>query len=259
MLWRRNLSIRQKLQGIVMVTCGVALVVATVVFTFYDRATFLSAKTDDLVTSARMIGANSTAALTFNDPDSAREALSALQAKQDIMNACIYDSAGKIFATYSRVPTQAVFCPPSAQRDGTTVAAQHVVLFQNIVLHGDSIGTIYLQADLSDLHDRLLRFVVIDFVVLLSSLAVAFPLSYRLQRVISEPIRELAETASSVSAHQNYSIRAVKRSHDEIGILFDEFNSMLDRIQQRDAVIQKAHDDLETKSRRADFVSQRAR
>ena len=87
MLWRRNLSIRQKLQGIVMVTCGVALVVATVAFTFYDRATFLSAKTDDLVTSAGMIGANSTAALTFNDPNSAREALSALRAKQDIMNA----------------------------------------------------------------------------------------------------------------------------------------------------------------------------
>jgi two-component system sensor histidine kinase/response regulator len=245
MLWRRNLSIRQKLQGIVMATCGVALVVATVAFTFYDRATFLSAKTDDLVTSARMIGANSTAALTFNDPNSAREALSALRAKQDIMNACIYDSAGKIFATYSRDPAYAGFSPPPAQGDGTTVAAQHLVLFQSIVLHGDSIGAIYLEADLSDLHDRLLRFVVIDFVVLLGSLAVAFLLSYRLQRVISEPIRELAETASSVSAHQNYSIRAVKRSHDEIGILFDEFNSMLDRIQQRDAVIQKAHDDLE--------------
>ena len=245
MLWRRNLSIRQKLQGMVMVTCGIALVVATVVFTFYDRATFLSAKTDDLATSARMIGANSTAALTFNDPNSAHETLSALQAKQDIINACIYDSAGRIFATYSRDPAQSGFSPPPAQRDGTTVAAQHVVLFQNIVLHGDSIGTIYLEADLRDLHDRLLRFVVIDFVVLLSSLAVAFLLSYRLQRVISEPIRELAETASSVSAHENYSIRAVKRSHDEIGILFDEFNSMLDRIQQRDALIQKAHDDLE--------------
>jgi PAS domain S-box-containing protein len=245
MVWRHNLSIRQKLQGIVMATCGAALVVATAVFTFYDRATFLSAKTDDLVSSARLIGANSTAALAFGDPNSAREILSALQAKQHIMNACIYDSAGKVFAKYSRDPTQAGFSPPPVQGDGTAVAAQHMVLFENIVLHGDSIGTIYLEADLSDLHDRLQRFVFIDFVVLLGSLAVAFLVSYRLQRVISEPIRELAETASSVSVHQNYSIRAVKRSQDEIGVLFDQFNSMLDRIQQRDVAIQKAHDGLE--------------
>ncbi|MFZ0911260.1 MAG: response regulator, partial [Candidatus Acidiferrales bacterium] len=37
----------------------------------------------------------------------------------------------------------------------------------------------------------------------------------------------------------------VKRSQDEIGVLFDQFNSMLDRIQQRDVAIQAAHDSLE--------------
>jgi len=64
-------SIRQKLQGIVIVSCGAALVIATVIFTLYDHATFLAAKTNDLVTTARMIGANSTAALTFGDRNSA--------------------------------------------------------------------------------------------------------------------------------------------------------------------------------------------
>ena len=241
----RDLSIRHKLQAIVITACGVALVVAAAVFTLYDRTTFLRAKTDDLIASAKMIGSNSTAALAFNDPYSARETLTALQAKPDIMNACIYNSAGKVFATYSREPAQSGFSPPPVQRDGTTVVAKHLVLFQSIVLHGDSIGAIYLEADLRDLHDRLLRFMMIDFVVLLGSLAIAFLLSYRLQRVISGPIQELAETASSVSAHEDYSIRAKKRYHDEIGVLFDQFNSMLDRIQQRDVAIQIAHDDLE--------------
>ncbi len=241
----RDLSIRHKLQGIVIVACGVALVVASAAFTIYDRTTFLRAKTADLIASAKMIGSNSTAALTFHDSGSAQEILSALQAKPRVIHACIYDSAGKVFAIYSRDPAQAGFSPPPAQIDGSAVVAESMVLFQNIVLNGDSIGRIYIEADLRDLHERLRRFVMIDFVVLLGSLAIAYLLSYRLQRVISGPIRELAETASSVSAHQNYSIRAIKRSHDEIGILFDEFNSMLDRIQQRDAVIQKAHDDLE--------------
>jgi two-component system, sensor histidine kinase and response regulator len=240
----RDISIRHKLQGIVLVACGVALFVASAAFTIYDRTTFLRAKTTDLIASAKMIGSNSTAALTFHDAKSAREILSALQAKQHVINACIYESDGKVFAKYTRDPTQVGACPP-AQREGSRVVAQHMVLFQDIALNGDSIGTIYMEADLRDVHDRLLRFVMIDFVVLLGSLVVAYLLSYRLQRVISGPIRELAETASSVSAHENYSIRAIKRSQDEIGVLFDQFNSMLDRIQQRDVAIQKAHDGLE--------------
>ena len=245
MYWPRDTSIRQKLQGIVMVTCAAALVVATVVFTFYDRATSLRAKTQDLIVSAEIIGSNSTAALTFHDPGSAREILSALQAKQHVINACIYDSDGKVFAKYSRDATTVGFSPPPVQGNGTTVIARHMVLFQNIVLKGDSIGTIYIEADLGDLNERLLRFAEIDFVVLLGSLAVAFVLSYRLQRVISGPIQELADTALAVIAHENYSIRAKKHGHDEIGSLFDQFNSMLDRIQQRDVALQKAHDDLE--------------
>jgi two-component system sensor histidine kinase/response regulator len=241
----RDLSIRHKIQGIVTVACAGALFVAAAAFTFYDRATFLHAKADDLVAAAKMIGSNSTAALTFHDAKSAGEILSALQARQHVTHACIYDSAGKVFAIYSRDPRQPGFSPPPAQGDANKVIAGSMVLFQRIVLDRDSIGTIYIEADLGDLHDRLLRFVVIDFAVLLGSLAVAYLLSYRLQRVISEPIRELAETASSVSAHENYSIRATKRSQDEIGVLFDQFNSMLDRIQQRDVAIQKAHDGLE--------------
>jgi len=245
MRWYRDISIRHKLQGMVIIACVVALFVASVAFTIYDRTTFLRSKTADLIASAEMIGSNSTAALTFNDSKSAREILSALHAKQHVTNACIYDSEGTVFAKYSRDRTEVGACPPPGRGEGSWVAAQRMVLFQNIVLNGDSIGMIHMEADLEDLHDRLLRYVVIDFVVLLGSLAVAFLLSYRLQRVISGPIQELAKTASSVSAHENYSVRATKRSQDEIGVLFDQFNGMLDRIQQRDVAIQKAHDDLE--------------
>jgi methyl-accepting chemotaxis protein len=218
------MSIRHKLQGIVIVACGGALFMASAAFTFYDRTTFLRTKTEDLTASAKMIGSNSTAALTFHDAGSAREILSALQAKPHVTNACIYDSDGKVFAKYGRDPTEAGSCPPHSQGAGSTIAGRHMVLFHNIELSGDSIGSIYIEADLADLNDRLLRFLVIDFVVLLGSLAVALLLAYRLQRVISGPIQELAETASPVSAHENYSIRAVKTGGDEIGVLFDQFN-----------------------------------
>ena len=256
MRWQREVSIRQKIQRIVIIACGAALFLASAVFTLYDRTTFLQAKTDDLMASARMIGSNSTAALAFRDSKTAREVLSALQAKPRVVNACIYDAEGKVFATYQRDPAQGPFSPPPVQPRGSSIAAGHMILFEPEILNGDVIGTILIDANLQDLNERLARFALIDLAVLLASLAVAYLLSYRMQRVISDPIRELAGIASSVSAHQNYSIRAAKRSHDEIGVLVDQFNSMLDRIQQRDVAIQKANDNLERRvAERTSFLN----
>jgi PAS domain S-box-containing protein len=240
-----DLSIRQKLQTIVMATSAAALLVASMVFTLYDRSTFLRAKMQDLSVAAKMVGSNSTAALSFGDAKSAGEILSALQAKQNVINACIYTKNGKVFASYSRDGGQSDFSPLPAQIQSTAIVNDHMVLFQPITLNGNSIGTIFMEADLSDLSERLTRFLEIDLLVLLVSLGVAFLLSTRLHRVISDPIRELADTALSVSSRENYSIRATKQGDDEIGLLFDQFNSMLDRIQQRDTALQEAHKELE--------------
>ena len=242
-----DLSIRLKLQTIVMATSAAALVVASVVFTIFDRSTFLRAKTQDLSSAARMVGSNSTAALSFGDARSAGEILSALQAKQNVTHACIYDRNGKVFASYSRDDAHSDFSFPPAQSQSTVTARENIVLFQPITLNGKSIGTIFIEADLLDLDARLTRFLEIDFLVLLASLAVAFLLSSRLQRVVSGPIQELADTALSVSSRENYSIRATKRGKDEIGLLIDQFNGMLDRIQQRDTELQEAHNELENR------------
>jgi PAS domain S-box-containing protein len=252
----RDLSIRKKLQGIVMVTSAAALLVASVVFTLYDRSTFLFAKTQDLRASAQMVGSNSTAALSFGDAEAGREVLSALQAKQNVIHACIYDKSGHVFASYSRDAADGGFSPPQARNERTTMVGRDMDLFHPIMLNGELIGTIFLEADLVDLRQRLARFLQIDFLVLLVSLAVAFMLSSWLQRVISGPIQELADTASSVSANENYSIRAVKKGNDEIGLLFDQFNRMLDRLQQRDTDLQHAHDDLEKRvAERTSFLN----
>ena len=78
-----DLSIRHKLQGIALLTSGVALLIASAVFTLYDRQTFLREKAEDLSVSAQMIGSNSTAALSFGDAKSAQEILAALHAKTE--------------------------------------------------------------------------------------------------------------------------------------------------------------------------------
>ena len=75
----------------------------------------------DLETLAEVLGSNSTAALTFNDPATAREVLQSLSAKEHVMAAALYRIDGAIFATYVRDPALAPFSFPAPESSSDTI------------------------------------------------------------------------------------------------------------------------------------------
>jgi signal transduction histidine kinase/HAMP domain-containing protein len=81
--------------------------------------------------------------------------------------------------------------------------------------------------------------------VLAGCIVVAIVLGFPLQRVISNPILRLAKAAQTVSSKADFSIRVEKKSNDELGILYDGFNSMLSHIQERDAELERHRRHLE--------------
>jgi two-component system sensor histidine kinase/response regulator len=243
----REASIRQKITRIVLVASGVAVLVACTVFAVYDVTTFRLSMANDLTTLAEILGANSSAALTFGDQEAAHEILGSLTARPHIVEACILTPNGLVFARFSRRGSDPHFTPPLPLPVGVSTASGHMLIFQPIRLNGDPIGAIYMKYDLDLLYTREMRFAGIILAVILVSLLAAYSLASRLQRVISEPILDLARTAFTVSTRQDYSVRATKRNDDEIGFLFDRFNEMLVQIQQRDSEIVWARDELEVR------------
>ncbi len=75
----QNLSIQRKLQLIIMLTVGAALVLVDVASLTYDRVTFQRDMKRDTSILARIVGSNTTAALTFNDTKAAEEILNFLK------------------------------------------------------------------------------------------------------------------------------------------------------------------------------------
>jgi signal transduction histidine kinase len=63
--------------------------------------------------------------------------------------------------------------------------------------------------------------------------------------LITQPILQLAGIAGRVSEQKDYSLRATAWTDDEVGMLVRAFNQMLQGIQERDAALQKAKDQLE--------------
>ncbi|HWF39005.1 MAG TPA: response regulator [Candidatus Acidoferrales bacterium] len=242
-----DVPIRLKLNAIVLITCAVAILLAAGVFAIYDLTTFRSGMSADLATLADVTGSNLTAALTFFDSKSANETLASLSAQRHIVEACVYTADGKILARYMRKPAAGNSSAPALRPDGVETTQDAMILFHQIRLRNQTIGAIYLNSDLAEIHERTRRFELISSVAVLISFISAYLLASRLQRIISEPILELARAASEVSAGRDYSLRVTKKFHDEIGLLFDRFNEMLGQIQQRDAELRLAHDRLEAR------------
>ncbi len=244
---RRNSSIGEKLKRIILVICGVSILMACSALAVYNVIKFRTQLASSLASAAAIAGSNSTAALVFSDAQSAIETLSSLRAQPHIVEACIYNRDGSVFAKYARRGADPGFTPPARQPAGTMFSARYMTLFQPIQLNGEQIGTIYLKSDLDELYASATRFAEIVLIVMLASFVTAYLLASRLQRVISEPILELARTASAVSLEKDYSLRAVTSSEDEIGDLADRFNDMLTQIQARDSALQTARLELEAR------------
>src|SRR5688500_3577777 len=215
----RDLSIRWKLTLIIMLTSTAALLLVAVFFIVSDVMTVRRTKAEDLLGLAQVIGTNCTAALLFDDRKSAEETLSAVRARPSIVFACIYDKTGKVFAQYTRPDKKGLVPPPTPGADGYRFAEGTLQLFRPILDENGRIGTIYIQTDMDEIVARLRRDVEIILLTMLAASIAAWLLSARLQRVISRPISELAQTAKIVSDEQNYAIRATKQSQDEIGFL----------------------------------------
>ena len=241
----RDISIKRKLTLIIMLTSGIALLLASVAFLTYDWISSRQALTRHIETMADVISSNSTAALTFDNVQDAKETLAALRANLRIVSACVYTKDDQVFTTYHRDDLD--FSPPVPEADTYRFEDDHLILFQAIVLDEEQIGTLYIQSDLQEMQDRLTNFARIVVLFILGCSLVAFLVGSRLRQVISEPILHLAQSMRMVSDEKNYSVRAEKHSRDELGLLIEGFNDMLAQIQERDAALQNAYDGLETR------------
>src|SRR2546427_3119688 len=243
----RNFSIQRKLATVILGTSCMALALASVGFTLYERASYRVEMIRQLSTLADTLGANTAAALMFNDPKSARDMLGALRGENRIVAACLYDRRGKIFSEYRRQDVSSSFAMPAWQQNGARFDPAHLILFREVALDQTNVGSIAIVSDLTALHAKLRQYAAITAVVFLVSVLVASLFSSVLLRVITTPIVQLAEIAGRVSLQEDYSLRAAPAENDEVGLLVGSFNHMLDGIQQRDAALQSAKDQLEVR------------
>jgi len=245
----RNLSIKRKLNFIVMLTTTSALLLAFTGFISYDTIAARQRLARDLRMMSEIVANYSTAALSFRDPTPATEALAAFKINPHVRHAEIYEMSGKLFAHYAGPESQLGRPPASvlnpASHTEIVFDRNALTIRMPIVLQDEIVGFIVVESSLQELSERLRSQTLTSAGVFVAMLLVAFLISSHLQRLISRPMVELAKTAGRVTADQDFSVRAKKSGNDEIGLFTESFNTMLAEIEKRDAALKYHRDHLE--------------
>jgi len=260
---------------------GIILLLASACVMVNEVVSFRNRMFRELSTLTKVVGGSMIAALTFTDQEAARETLATLKVQPDIISARIYTVQGALFAEY-QCATRLVLSdhPKDAQNnsihpqkqgengeltaladlkkatergslfftyrlEGYPFFDDYFDLFEDIVFENRVVGTLYIQASLDELRSHLSWYLMACGVVFICLGLGAYLIAARLQGVISFPILELTRTVKSISDDQNYTIRAEKKSYDELGTLIDGFNAMLAQIQLRDEKLARHREQLE--------------
>lgn len=244
----RSLPIRNKLTFIIIAICVSTLLLSTLiqmVFSFFNERNQIVSR---LAATAEILAVQSTASLEFVDPVAARENLSSLRVHPSIRKACIYDQKGEVFAAYIEVgslssSTNNERCPALRNID-ISFLWNSLSLFWDISSSNRKIGTLYVEYDLASMYQNILNVWLVNLLIIIAAIILAYFLSIYVQSLISKPILQLSERTRQFSLTHDYSIRVDKYSDDELGVLADDFNTMIEELKKHETELEKAITEL---------------
>jgi signal transduction histidine kinase/ActR/RegA family two-component response regulator len=238
----RDLPIRRKLLLMTLGPSAAGVLLAGAGFLIWDVVELRRELAQDIRTQARIVAENSSAPLSFLDQRIARENLRVLEIRPRIEYACLYDASGGLFERFERRDSGG--CPPQPPAVSAFGWSRYDVV-EPVFSANDRVGTLFISRQLSDVTDRMQYGAATMFGLLVLAILAASSIARGMQRSISTPLLDLADTARAISSTRDYSLRAAPTARDETGVVVHAFNDMLDRIGERTAELSRANAELQ--------------
>ena len=237
-LWR-TISILWKLNLLLVAISAGVLLLVSAGYVFQYRDEFKKTMVTEAEALAAVVGFSSAPALLFEDHAAAAQSIAALGVKKNIAAAYIYDNRGALFCAHNpkNLPQDFPSSPPEDNWHYFDDTYLHV--FHTIEINDNAVGTIYIMISMDELSKRQFQYAVIAGIIFCVGFVLTVLLSFVLQRLLMEPILSLSATVREISLDKNYTLRAVKKTDDEIGTLIDGFNQMVQEIQSHDIYLEE--------------------
>lgn len=222
--------LRDKLTHTVFLLTATAMTVLLLTLLAYQLVVQRHALAEGVRVHAMVIGSNGSAAIMFRNAQEAQETLDSLTHFPDITWAAFLLPDGAALSTYHRGGTASM----------DRAAPEHIgwsslLVRQPIVLHGQYIGSVAVQASLASLYRRLALQSVFGVLAAILALSLSFVLSRRMASSIVQPLLSLVQLTEQVTAKRDFSLRATLYGSDEAGRLARSFNDLMAQLEWHDA------------------------
>lgn len=245
-----------------MLACAVVLVLSATAFVAVEIVSFRRNMVSHMYSLAEILSANSTVALTLKSKHIGDQIMSSLLAEPHICSAYLFDIHHQTISVFVR-PDDGIGASGQWRTDADHVAYRQMaqVLKQGgrkhffsreslsvaVPVHqfGKIIGMVYIRSDLGAFYAWLRSFALSVLAVLAVTCLIGYLVARHLQHLISFPILHLADKMREVSLLEDFSLRVVKPSNDEVGVLFSGFNNMLEQLEIREQQLENYRYHLE--------------
>jgi len=198
----------------------------------------------------------SIAALTFEDKSGATDQLATLQNLPQVVYAYLYSSDGKLFAKYKHESSNIKELKNIHSKKHAHIHSihhEHIVKQKEMwILHTpilynktQNIGFLHIAYSTASLNELKNEFILDIIQLILLVTIVAYIVTYRFQTIISTPIVKLSNKMNKIEKSGEYCAPMEKIYEDELGNLYDGFNSMMSELQKQKNSQNEAQKNLE--------------
>lgn len=242
----RNLPLRTKLTLIVSITSLLAVCLSVFAIGIIQALLTTDRLEHEIKTTTEVLSANIAASLYFDSASEAEETLNTLSHKEIITNAALFNKAGALVALYRHGDSAYTDDISTWPEVSTCSILKNCLVIENTITYdGEAIGRVLVVSTLDPVRETLLRTGASSLLAVILCTLLAVGLSRGSLRRVAEPIEELVRVSSKVSQTKDYSLRARKRTNDELGLLTDSINDMLEHIYRSDAELRSTSNSLQ--------------
>ncbi len=240
MNFARNWPIKTKLRWVLIFSNVLVVTLLGTAMVRHDRTAFRDRLAWELGVINRIAASNVASALIFEDQEFTHQTLLNLGFLPNLHSAVVYRSDGSLFAAWGDSTDTDLGKYMAGGSQEPRYSRDKVVLSHDVKWKGEKAGSLVLAYSLTEEAQQTSRLIIFLLMLSASALFISMVVSERLQRLISQPIINLANAAKAVSSEQNYSLRVEGESGDEVGQLVEAFNEMLGQVESREQALIQA-------------------
>jgi signal transduction histidine kinase len=244
----KTTSIKKQLVQMQLLLTFLVLLACSSAFMFNDFVIFKKMAERSMKSNAKILAQTLAPILKTGNRADAEKVLLNLRVEPSVVSARVVLPNGNLFATFD-LEANTVAVNKDFMQETTQFQGGYIIVSQMIGSGVADEGYIILKANLAVVAQEYSNYLWIVFLVFAACFLFAYGLAQLIQMSISRPIIALSQTANSISKSGNYNLRMqgneTAGAIAETRALANEFNHMLDIIQERDHKIQLHNLELE--------------